>query len=107
MFYEYFRTVNVTKIEIQTNDRTAPVINKKLLTMPLRTILLAVFTLLLAFLTGCGSPDTPDKEQKVEITNPVLPGDRPDPTVVKVGDTYWASATSSSDSRRSPKDTSN
>jgi xylan 1,4-beta-xylosidase len=29
-----------------------------------------------------------------EIINPVLPGDRPDPTVIKIGDTYWASATS-------------
>ena len=27
--------------------------------------------------------------------NPVMPGDFPDPSVVKVGDTYWASATSS------------
>ncbi|WP_239691648.1 glycoside hydrolase family 43 protein [Hymenobacter lapidarius] len=29
------------------------------------------------------------------ITNPVLPGDFPDPSVVKVGDTYWATATTS------------
>ena len=29
------------------------------------------------------------------FANPVLPGDFPDPSVVKVGDTYWASATSS------------
>ncbi|AHJ98296.1 family 43 glycosylhydrolase [Hymenobacter swuensis] len=29
------------------------------------------------------------------IANPVLPGDFPDPSVVKVGDTYWATATSS------------
>lgn len=28
------------------------------------------------------------------IVNPVLPGDRPDPTIIKIGDTYWASATS-------------
>lgn len=33
-------------------------------------------------------------EQAQEIINPVLAGDRPDPTVVKIGDTYWASATS-------------
>lgn len=32
--------------------------------------------------------------QQWEILNPVLPGDRPDPTVIKIGDTYWASATS-------------
>ncbi|WP_375417267.1 family 43 glycosylhydrolase [uncultured Hymenobacter sp.] len=29
------------------------------------------------------------------IPNPVLPGDYPDPSVVKVGDTYWATATTS------------
>lgn len=29
------------------------------------------------------------------IPNPVLPGDFPDPSVTKVGDTYWATATSS------------
>ncbi|WP_310394271.1 family 43 glycosylhydrolase [Hymenobacter sp.] len=29
------------------------------------------------------------------VANPVLPGDFPDPSVVKIGDTYWASATSS------------
>ncbi|SFQ49760.1 family 43 glycosylhydrolase [Hymenobacter arizonensis] len=29
------------------------------------------------------------------FANPVMPGDFPDPSVVKVGDTYWASATSS------------
>ncbi|GAC1596523.1 MAG: family 43 glycosylhydrolase [Hymenobacter sp.] len=29
------------------------------------------------------------------IVNPVLPGDYPDPSVVKIGDTYWASATTS------------
>ena len=29
------------------------------------------------------------------IANPVLPGDYPDPSVVKIGDNYWASATTS------------
>ncbi|WP_231590704.1 family 43 glycosylhydrolase [Hymenobacter terrenus] len=29
------------------------------------------------------------------LANPVLPGDFPDPSVTKIGDTYWASATSS------------
>jgi xylan 1,4-beta-xylosidase len=29
------------------------------------------------------------------IANPVLPGDFPDPSVTKIGDTYWATATSS------------
>ena len=34
------------------------------------------------------------EESLQEVVNPVLPGDRPDPTVIKIGDTYWASATS-------------
>ncbi|WP_257869802.1 glycoside hydrolase family 43 protein [Hymenobacter sp. J193] len=29
------------------------------------------------------------------LPNPVLPGDFPDPSVTKIGDTYWATATSS------------
>ncbi|WP_200976668.1 glycoside hydrolase family 43 protein [Echinicola sp. 20G] len=34
------------------------------------------------------------KKKDFQIINPVLPGDHPDPTVVKVGDFYYASATS-------------
>ncbi|QCR25046.1 family 43 glycosylhydrolase [Pontibacter sp. SGAir0037] len=33
--------------------------------------------------------------QSVSYTNPVLPGDYADPSVVRVGDDYWATATSS------------
>ncbi len=43
------------------------------------------------FLSGCGDRE---EAQSLDIINPVLPGDRPDPTVIKIGDTYWASATS-------------
>ncbi|WP_332914193.1 family 43 glycosylhydrolase [Algoriphagus boritolerans] len=32
--------------------------------------------------------------QQIVIQNPVLPGDRPDPTLIKVGEFYYASATS-------------
>ena len=28
-------------------------------------------------------------------SNPIVPGDHPDPTIVRIGDTFWASATSS------------
>jgi beta-xylosidase len=31
----------------------------------------------------------------LSIVNPVLPGDFPDPSIAKVGDTYWATATTS------------
>lgn len=41
--------------------------------------------------SGSETAATPDT---AGIVNPVLAGDRPDPTVIKIGDTYWASATS-------------
>lgn len=57
--------------------------------------LLFVSLFLLVSILGCDSQDEEtESSPSVEITNPVLPGDRPDPTIIKVGDTYWASATS-------------
>lgn len=48
----------------------------------------------LALVAGaCGTSEQAETTGE-SISNPVLPGDRPDPTVMKVGDTYWASATS-------------
>ena len=41
------------------------------------------------------SPATAAATAPAVIVNPVLPGDFPDPSVVKVGDTYWATATTS------------
>src|SRR5881409_1569038 len=32
---------------------------------------------------------------KLTYSNPVLPGDHPDPSVIRVGDEYWATATTS------------
>lgn len=43
--------------------------------------------------SGCEENSAQDQKTP-EITNPVLPGDRPDPTIIKIDDTYWASATS-------------
>lgn len=40
-------------------------------------------------------PPPPPPPAPLAITNPILPGDFPDPSVVRVGDEYWASATSS------------
>lgn len=60
-------------------------------------------SVLIAFLFivtfSCNPPQGTDQEageesSSNELVNPVLPGDRPDPTVIKIGDTYWASATS-------------
>lgn len=50
---------------------------------------------LLVFITGCNNQNQqPEQVAAPPVVNPVLPGDRPDPTVIKIGDTYWASATS-------------
>ncbi|WP_245326247.1 glycoside hydrolase family 43 protein [Hymenobacter wooponensis] len=52
--------------------------------------------------TSVSTPTANTAETKAEadapaisIVNPVLPGDFPDPSITKVGDTYWATATSS------------
>lgn len=59
------------------------------------TVLFLLLGLLLVFNVGCTDQNQSQKnEQPQALINPVLPGDRPDPTVVKIGDTYWASATS-------------
>ena len=51
--------------------------------------------LVLVVWQGCANRQVPDQGSDLTtITNPVLPGDHPDPTVIKIGDTYWASATS-------------
>ena len=33
--------------------------------------------------------------EKLHFANPVLPGDYPDPSVIRVGNEYWATATTS------------
>jgi Beta-xylosidase len=44
---------------------------------------------------GCtNNQSARQQKESIAIVNPVLPGDHPDPTVIKIGDTYWASATS-------------
>jgi beta-xylosidase len=47
--------------------------------------------LALALLAGfAGSPP-----QAQDYTNPVIPGDHPDPSIIRVGDEFWATATTS------------
>ena len=41
------------------------------------------------------APGSPGKTASVTYTNPVLPGDYADPSVILVGNDYWATATSS------------
>src|SRR3546814_19680791 len=60
----------------------------------MKTIFLYV-VLFLSIVSGCtNSQPADDDAEAITIVNPVLPGDHPDPTVIKIGDTYWASATS-------------
>ena len=33
-------------------------------------------------------------KEDIRIINPVLPGDRPDPSIIKIDGVYWAAATS-------------
>lgn len=55
-----------------------------------------IHLILFSLYIGCSTPVTTKKEslQDIAVINPVLPGDIPDPTAVKIGDTYYASATS-------------
>jgi len=59
---------------------------------------ITIITILLlvgAGISGCTQNQNLEGEESIgEIKNPVLPGDRPDPTFIKIGETYWASATS-------------
>lgn len=47
-----------------------------------------------ALIAGCTGGVSRTEHIEINIANPVLPGDHPDPTVIKIGETYWASATS-------------
>jgi xylan 1,4-beta-xylosidase len=51
-------------------------------------------TVLAAF-SAQSCSETQSPPPPLQITNPILPGDFPDPSVVRVGDEYWATATSS------------
>ena len=61
---------------------------------PLRKKII-LFALLAAGLLAGAQQGRAQQLPATAIANPVLPGDFPDPSVVKIGDTYWASATSS------------
>ncbi|MDB5236558.1 MAG: glycoside hydrolase family protein [Hymenobacter sp.] len=58
-----------------------------------RLCLVAVLSGLAGF--SAAGQTRPAASAPAAIVNPVLPGDYPDPSVVKIGDTYWASATTS------------
>lgn len=59
-----------------------------------RSIILFCSTIFIAFNISCSTHRVESNAVVQTSVNPVLPGDRPDPTVIKIGDTYWASATS-------------
>src|SRR4051812_13807104 len=52
-----------------------------------RKLLLATSLFLISATSALAQPTT--------YSNPVLPGDFPDPSVIRVGEDYWATATSS------------
>ena len=51
-----------------------------------------LFVILLTIMGCCGVHVQAVGYEK--IINPVLPGDRPDPTVIEINGEYWAAATS-------------
>ena len=53
-----------------------------------------LFLLCIIVLTSCGSQKTKQNLVTNTYTNPVIPGDFPDPTVIRVGDMYYAAGTS-------------
>lgn len=58
----------------------------------MKSVIMFVFCLLLmsGFLSGCFFKSNKNKA----FQNPVLPGDNPNPSVIQIGDSYFASATS-------------
>ncbi len=64
----------------------------------MKFIIIVLFPLLI--ISACQRNATQESEtaalksQSQVITNPVLPGDRPDPTVIQIGEEYYASSTS-------------
>jgi Beta-xylosidase len=59
-----------------------------------KTIAMCLAMLLPIIYSCTGNRSIDGQSSETTILNPVLPGDHPDPTVIKIGDTYWASATS-------------
>ena len=51
--------------------------------------------LLCAFTVNAQAQANPSAEQRANYTNPAVAGDYPDPSVIRVGRDYWATATSS------------
>ncbi len=49
----------------------------------------------LAALAAAGCATVPVKPGALQVSNPVIPGDVPDPSVIRTGDDYWATGTSS------------
>jgi beta-xylosidase len=63
----------------------------------LRTIVVVALAVLpiAALRDGLNDRDADDVDDASAYSNPVIPGDHPDPSIIRVGDTYWATATTS------------
>jgi xylan 1,4-beta-xylosidase len=60
---------------------------------PLKSVFFTATILIISMMPHYSMASVPQQPSD-DIVNPVLPGDRPDPTVIKIGDSYWATATS-------------
>lgn len=58
----------------------------------MKSVLILVFGLLL--MSGIFSACNFQSSKEKVFQNPVLPGDNPNPSVIKIGESYYASATS-------------
>ncbi|WP_375766555.1 family 43 glycosylhydrolase [Archangium gephyra] len=69
--------------------------------MSFKATLFSLTTVAVLVAAGCSTsrakpqPLQGSKPQPLQVSNPVMPGDYADPSVIRVGDDYWATATSS------------
>jgi len=66
----------------------------KLLPLLLLSFFAFDHTLLVHATTANRTPPSPTSTTETPSSNPILPGDHPDPTIIRVGHTYWTTSTS-------------
>lgn len=60
-----------------------------------RIILFVVLVIIATMFFSCSKQKQDNKDVQTEFVNPVIKGDMADPTIIRVGDTYYAAGTSS------------
>src|SRR5437868_7069599 len=66
---------------------------ERMMRLSIRTSNVAMVALLVTWATFCAA--TVAARQRATYTNPVMAGDYPDPSIIRVGNDYWATATTS------------